>query len=78
MTAFITDGLFGDPRKAVHYYNEALQVLEWGKQVWRNASKQDRGTIFEDTFLRGVKSLRLDCYMKVCSMLMNSAYMEQY
>ena len=65
MRAFITDGFGSNKATAIPFYDQAIEVLEWGRQVWRNVPRDDRGAIFEDTFLRGVKCLRLDCYMKV-------------
>lgn len=66
MTGFFNDGLLGNPTGAVQFYDEAIQALEWGRQAWRNVTKEKRGAIFEDTFLRGVRCLRFDCFMKVC------------
>lgn len=64
MSGFLTDSLGGDSPGAVQFYDEVIQALEWGRQAWRNVPKEQRGAVFEDTFLRGVKCLRFDCYMK--------------
>ncbi|RXW19116.1 hypothetical protein EST38_g6722 [Candolleomyces aberdarensis] len=38
----------------------ALDVLEWGRNQWPDVSKDDRGTIFEKNFIRGVKLMLLE------------------
>ena len=55
----------GDHAAALQFYNEAIELLEWGRQVWRDVPASDRGAVFEDTFLIGVKNIRLECYMNV-------------
>lgn len=55
----------GNHDAALEFHTRAIEVLEWGRQVWRSVPKDDRGAIFEITFLRGVKSLRLDTMMRV-------------
>ena len=65
------DGFRSDPFSALEYYNRVVEVLEWGRRVWKNETTEDRGIIFQDTFLRGVKCLRLDTLMKVCPLSLN-------
>lgn len=65
MRAFVLDGANGNSAEALQYYDQVIEVLEWGRQVWRHEPKDNRGAVFEATFLRGVKALRMDCYMKV-------------
>lgn len=50
-------------------YNEAIEVLEWGRQVWRNVPDSKRGEIFHETFLRKAKCLRMQCYIDVSTVL---------
>ena len=45
-------------------YEKALDILQWGRQEWDGVPKDDRGAVFEDTFIRGVRGLHLDAYMK--------------
>ncbi|VDB94316.1 unnamed protein product [Peniophora sp. CBMAI 1063] len=61
---FLTAGLTGDYSAGVDMYQKALDILEWGRQEWADVPKEERGVIFEDTFIRGVRSLHLDAYMK--------------
>ncbi|KAF4612295.1 hypothetical protein D9613_004070 [Agrocybe pediades] len=44
---------------ALEYYSQALEVLEWGHRKWEDVPTSDRGVVFESTFIRGVKHLRL-------------------
>ncbi|OCH88773.1 TPR-like protein [Obba rivulosa] len=67
---WILNGLFalnagGDAREALHFYNNALEVLEWGAVKWANISTEDRGAIFKRTFIRGVKCLCMGAYVSV-------------
>lgn len=65
MRGFLENGLSDNLDASLEFYNSAVEVLEWGRQVWRNEPKENRGVVFERTFLRGVKSLRLEALAKV-------------
>lgn len=67
MRGFLENGLSDNLDASLEFYNSAVEVLEWGRQVWRNEPKENRGAVFQSTFLRGVKSLRLEPLAKVCS-----------
>ncbi|KAG6911300.1 hypothetical protein DXG01_002139 [Tephrocybe rancida] len=45
---------------AAEFVSDALQILQWGARVWKNVPKEERGVIFETTFIRGVKRLYLN------------------
>ncbi|KAF7798630.1 hypothetical protein EIP86_009852 [Pleurotus ostreatoroseus] len=64
MRGFMETGLRGRADVGVEFIGKAIEIIEWGRQVWRNVRKEDRGVIFEETFLRGVQSLHLETYMK--------------
>ncbi|KAG2128642.1 uncharacterized protein EDB93DRAFT_1184074 [Suillus bovinus] len=51
------------PETGVQFLKRAIDLLEWGRNVWKNVPKDDRGAIFQDTFLRGVRSLHLKMFM---------------
>ena len=53
------------PSKAVDRYDKVLATLDWGKNEWRDVPNKDRGVVFEDTFARGIKMLRLQAYLNV-------------
>lgn len=65
MRGFLDSGLRGNNTAYVEFVTRAVDVLKWGLEAWKEVSKEDRGAIFSDTFLRGVRVLRLDALMKV-------------
>lgn len=68
--AFLEDGLGDNVETAIDFYNSAIEVLEWGAERWKEVPSEDKGAIFQPTFLRGIKCLYLDAFMKV-----NSTYL---
>ncbi|KAI0067196.1 TPR-like protein [Artomyces pyxidatus] len=66
--ASIHGGLKQSHAQAVETYDKIIAILRWGRQEWPDASKDDRGAVFETTFLRGVRGLRLESYMQVRSL----------
>ncbi|RDB28672.1 Small glutamine-rich tetratricopeptide repeat-containing protein beta [Hypsizygus marmoreus] len=42
------------------FYRHVLDVLDWGNRVWKDVPRDDRGTIFDLTFIRGVRRLYLN------------------
>ncbi|KAF8554466.1 hypothetical protein OG21DRAFT_1476945 [Imleria badia] len=63
MRAIFDSELRQVPQVAVERLKETLELLHWGRQIWRDVSKDDRGAIFENTFVRGVKSIYLETLM---------------
>ncbi|KAH9949363.1 hypothetical protein B0H21DRAFT_688543, partial [Amylocystis lapponica] len=59
----------GKYETALTLLQDAVTVLQWGAKKWEDVSKDDRGIIFEDSFLRGVKRMHLDIYCKACMAL---------
>ena len=53
--------------KALKNYDLALEVLEWGSQLWKDVSYEDKGHMFKPEFIRGVKLLRLEALTQVRS-----------
>ncbi|KAL6307637.1 TPR-like protein [Sparassis latifolia] len=51
---------------ALSLYKSAISILEWGAKTWKYARTADRGVIFEKTFIRGVKRLRMEAYLAAC------------
>ncbi|TDL24542.1 hypothetical protein BD410DRAFT_838064 [Rickenella mellea] len=64
MKAFISLGLEHAPGPAVQFYQSVVELLERGRQIWHNVPAADRGAVFTDAFVRGVKRLLLDGYMQ--------------
>ncbi|RDB29131.1 Small glutamine-rich tetratricopeptide repeat-containing protein beta [Hypsizygus marmoreus] len=52
---------------APEYYRDALDVLDWGSRVWKDVSHEVRGTIFDLTFIRGVRRLFLNAIWEAYS-----------
>lgn len=64
MHGFITSALGREFEKGLQYFSNALDVLRRGRKIWRDVSKEQRGTIFEETFIRGVRVLHLEATMQ--------------
>jgi hypothetical protein len=65
MRTVIDCNLRGAPHVAIELAKQTLDLLYWGRQVWKNGSKDDRGAIFTDTFVRGVRVIYLEALMQV-------------
>ncbi|CAL1694284.1 unnamed protein product [Somion occarium] len=63
MRAFLEEGARRNARVATQFYGSALTLLEWGQTKWRDVSRDDRGAIFENTFVRGVRRYYLSAYL---------------
>ncbi|EIN10949.1 hypothetical protein PUNSTDRAFT_133010 [Punctularia strigosozonata HHB-11173 SS5] len=68
LRGFLTGGLQNDVKTQVEFYSKVLHVLEWGQRTWKNVPPTDRGTIFDHTFVRGVRDLHLEAYMQACNL----------
>ncbi|KAI0937103.1 hypothetical protein AcV5_005078 [Taiwanofungus camphoratus] len=66
MSGYLSHKNDSSQERALQLLNSAVSVLEWGASLWRNIPKEERGVIFEKTFVRGVKRLRIEAYMKAC------------
>ena len=67
MRAFIEYVFDINVETAVDFYTSALEVLRWGAESWRDVPFGEKGNIFQPTFMRGVKCLRLEALLKVNS-----------
>ncbi|KAI9574033.1 hypothetical protein HD554DRAFT_2183364 [Boletus coccyginus] len=63
MRAIYDNQLKHAPHVAAERLKQTLELLHWGRQVWRDVSRDDRGVIFQDTFVIGVKVIYLDALM---------------
>ncbi|KAG2126940.1 hypothetical protein DEU56DRAFT_821582 [Suillus clintonianus] len=63
MRGTLDSHLRNEPQAGIQYLKRTIDLLEWGRSVWKNVIKTDRGMIFEDTFLRGVRSMHLKMFM---------------
>ncbi|KAI0651477.1 hypothetical protein C8Q79DRAFT_37630 [Trametes meyenii] len=64
LRAFAHNLILNSVEAALDLYSAALEVLHWGNEVWKDASFEDKGAIFQDTFIRGIKCLRLNAFME--------------
>lgn len=75
--AFIQNS-FGRHTAGVEFFSRAVDVLEWGRRVWKDVPKDDRGAIFEVTFVRGVKRLYLSAmHQYLCQKVPNCSYTKE-
>ncbi|KAF8215757.1 hypothetical protein K438DRAFT_1704627 [Mycena galopus ATCC 62051] len=49
----------------VEFYKRALDVLEWGRQTYPNVASEDRGVVFEASFVRGVRRLYISAVVSL-------------
>jgi len=68
MVGFLAAGTH-QPLVALEYFTRAVEVLDWGSREWKDVSKDDRGAIFEWTFIRGVKRHWLTTMHQVSDLL---------
>ncbi|KDQ19786.1 hypothetical protein BOTBODRAFT_27211 [Botryobasidium botryosum FD-172 SS1] len=64
MRGFLGGGLHGDYGPGVEYIGRALEILDWGRKAWKDVPIVDKGTIFSDTFTRGVRRLHIQTLMQ--------------
>lgn len=62
LRARMLDGLEAKVTDALEIYDEAIKVLEWAKRACRDIPEAQREDVFQKTFLRSVKCLRMECY----------------
>ncbi|CDO73147.1 hypothetical protein BN946_scf185007.g202 [Trametes cinnabarina] len=48
---------------ALQYYNSILAVLDWGSRTWHDVPTADRGVIFQKTYIRAIRRLKMDAYL---------------
>jgi hypothetical protein len=65
MHGFMEGNTHGNHTIEVEMLTRSIEILEWGQQEWSSVSKDDRGAIFEDTFIRGIRTMRLEALMHV-------------
>jgi hypothetical protein len=53
---------------AVELYHRAVEILEWGRQMWSNVPQHTRGPIFDLTYIRAVKRFYMTSIMQVSLM----------
>ncbi|KAJ6623068.1 hypothetical protein B0H10DRAFT_2011004 [Mycena sp. CBHHK59/15] len=56
MQGFLS-GSTGSQGVAAEHFRNALDVIEWGRNTWKDIPREDRGDIFDITFMRSVRRL---------------------
>ncbi|KAJ3556321.1 hypothetical protein NM688_g2091 [Phlebia brevispora] len=64
MRGFMESGLRNRHDTGVEFIGKAIEIIRWGRKTWQFVRKEDRGVIFEDTFLIGVQNMHLEIFMK--------------
>ena len=50
---------------AIEMYRRVVEILQWGRQKWKDVPSDDRGSMFELTYIRGVKRFYMITLMEV-------------
>ncbi|EKM60747.1 uncharacterized protein PHACADRAFT_246860 [Phanerochaete carnosa HHB-10118-sp] len=48
---------------ALETYRMVIELIQRCQELWKDVSREERGEVFDAEFLRGVKCLKLDCYL---------------
>lgn len=65
MRSMLDSHMRNNPEVGIQFLKRAVDLLEWGQNIWKNVTRTDRGMIFQDTFLRSVRSMHLRMFMDV-------------
>jgi hypothetical protein len=68
MRGFLEGGARANYVAQVEMYSRCIEILEWGQKAWANISCEKRGSVFEHTFVRGIRAMRLEALMEVCQL----------
>lgn len=63
MRSMLESHMRNQPEVGIQFLKRAVDLLEWGQNIWKNVTRTDRGMIFQDTFLRSVRSMHLKMFM---------------
>jgi len=74
MRGFVEGGMRGNHVSREEFLHRAVDVVEWGRSVWKNVSREDRGTIFEESFLRGLRAMHLEAIRQLIASNSNAKY----
>jgi hypothetical protein len=50
---------------AVELYHRAVEILQWGRQIWKNVPSNTRGPIFDPTYVRSIKRFYMNALVEV-------------
>ncbi|KAK0480202.1 hypothetical protein IW261DRAFT_1476695 [Armillaria novae-zelandiae] len=64
MRAFMEGGIRGLHSLELEFLNTVLDILEWGRKLFRDVPREERGAVFDLTFVRGVRNMHLHALME--------------
>ncbi|KAK0205051.1 hypothetical protein DFS33DRAFT_1325017 [Desarmillaria ectypa] len=64
MRAFLEGRIRGLHSLELEFLITVLDILEWGREVFRDVPREERGTVFDLTFVRGVRNMHLHALME--------------
>ena len=73
MRAYLDANIKRNAETGLEFLKSALEVLAWGTERYRDVPNEDKGAIFQPTFIRGIKCMRLDMLMTVCCVISASS-----
>ncbi|PPQ99536.1 hypothetical protein CVT24_005326 [Panaeolus cyanescens] len=50
---------------AYEFFSRAIELLEWGRIMWKDVSTEERGVVFERSFIRGIKRMKLESMIAI-------------
>lgn len=65
IAGFLASGGHNTSRAALEFYSQALDILQWSRTVWPEVPREERGSVFDVTFIRGVRRLFLSALVEV-------------
>src|SRR5438876_9868626 len=65
MRGFLEGGMRKNYVAREEFFRRAIDVIEWGRSAWKNVSRTERGAIFDETFLRGLRAMHMNALMEV-------------
>src|SRR5712664_460738 len=59
MQAYVSSNITQQYDTSVELYRQAVEILQWGRQEWKDVPSEDRGSMFELTYIRAIKRIPL-------------------
>ncbi|KAF5344741.1 hypothetical protein D9758_015296 [Tetrapyrgos nigripes] len=64
MSGFLSTRIEPDFEVAIDHLQRALDVINWGREVWKDVPRKERGVIFTTTFKRGIWNMLLSATLQ--------------
>lgn len=65
MRAFVSANIAQQYITAIELFREAVEILQWGRQKWKDVPSKEKGTMFEPTYIRAVKRIYMTTLIEV-------------